>query len=225
MGVGELPAVMNIIVTKICNNIRFWNHSDAILEQTLEVFVELVSSYSSSKALLGLDTVNFLVHNHTGAHFPFLSYASDNKYRITFYSALSRLVFAAAEDMSNSFDTFIEPNVAIIAQLSQTVDLRDAAVKVALVAALRDLRGVSAATHNRRTYGLLFDVLYPSSFPLFVRVAELWYDDPNVMTALLKFMQVCVVFAGVARTFTPDYTWYVFMVLFGVYEVENLFFV
>ena len=190
MGVGEMPAVMNIIVNKICNNIRFWNRSDAILEQTLEVFVDLVSSYSSSKALLGLETVSFLVHNHTGTHFPFLSYGNDNKYRITFYSALSRLVFSAAEDLSNSFDIFIEPNVAIISQLSQAPDLRDSNVRVAIIGALRDLRGIAAATHNKRTYGLLFEALYPNSFLLFSRVAEVWYDDPTVITALLKFMQV-----------------------------------
>ena len=191
MGVGDLPTVMNTIVNKICSNIKYWNRSDVILEQTLEVFVELVSSYSSSKALLGLDMVNFLVHNHVGTHFPFLSYASDNKYRITFYTALSRLVFSAAEDLGNAFDTFIEPNISILSQLSQAPDLRDNAVRVAFVGAMRDLRGIACATHNKRTYGLLFEALYPNTFPLLVRAAEVLYDDPTVMTALLKFMQVC----------------------------------
>ena len=102
---------MDIVVNKLCSNIKFWHKADDILEQTLEVFVELVTSYSSSKTLLGLDTVNFLVHNHVGAHFPFLGYDSDNKYRITFYSALSRLVFSSSEDLNNSFDSFIIPNL------------------------------------------------------------------------------------------------------------------
>ena len=96
MGIGDMSSVMNIIVTKICNNIRYWHRCDEVLEQTLEVFVDMISSYSSSKTLLNLDTVNFMVLNHTGAHFPFLGYDSDNKYRITFYTALSRLVFTAA---------------------------------------------------------------------------------------------------------------------------------
>ena len=190
MGVGDLPTVMNIIVSKICFNIRYWNRSDEILEQTLEVFAELVSSYSSSKTLLSLETVNFLVHNHVGTHFPFLGYSSDNKNRITFYTALSRLVFSAAEDMNNSFDSFIEPNLAIMAQLAAAPDLRVASVRVAIVGALRDLRGISTATFNKRTYTLLFEALYPSCFPLLVRIAETLYDDPTVMTALLKFIQV-----------------------------------
>jgi hypothetical protein len=125
-----------------------------------------------------------------GTHFPFLGYDNDNKYRITFYSALSRLVFSSSEDVNNSFDAFVAPNLAIIAQLSQTADLRNAAVKLAIIGALRDLRGITSSTYNKRTYNLLFDSLYPDAFPLLVRVAETWYDDPIVMTALLKFMQV-----------------------------------
>lgn len=63
-------------------------------------------------------------------------------------------------------------------------------VKVAIVGALRDLRGITVSTYNKRTYNLLFEALYPQFFPLFNRIAEAWYDDTVVMTALLKFLQV-----------------------------------
>jgi exportin-7 len=189
MKIGDLNAVMNLLVTKICNNIKYWHRDHEILEQTLEVFVELVSTYSSSKTLLGLESVDFMVHSHVGTHFPFLGYNNDNKHRVTFYSALSRLVFSAAEDLDNSFDTFIEPNLAILAQLNQTSDLRTQEVKLALVGILRDLRGIALATNNKRTFNLFFDAVFPVSFPLLVRVSETWNDDPVVMTALLKFMQ------------------------------------
>ena len=197
MAIGDMIQVMNIVVNKLCNNIKYWHRSDKILEDTLEVFVELVSSYSSSKTLLNLETVNFLVHNHVGAHFPFLGYDNDNKYRITFYSALSRLVFTSSEDLNNSFDAFLAPNLEIMAQLSQAPDLRVPAVKLAIISALRDLRGITTSAYNKRTYNLLFDALYPGSFPLLRRVAETWYDDPTVMTALLKFMQEFVANKGV----------------------------
>jgi exportin-7 len=186
---GDMMQLMNNIVNKLCNNVKYWHKQDKILEETLEVFVELVASYSSSKTLLNLETVNFLVHNHVGAHFPFLGYDSDNKYRITFYAALSRLVFSSSEDLNNSFDTFMAPNLVILTQLSQTQDLRPAPIKTAIIAALRDLRGITTSSYNKRTYNLLFDALYPTYFTLFQRIAEVWYDDPNVMTALLKFMQ------------------------------------
>mmetsp|Transcript_3775 Transcript_3775/g.5903 ORF Transcript_3775/g.5903 Transcript_3775/m.5903 type:complete len:1113 (-) Transcript_3775:236-3574(-) len=197
IGIGDMIQVMNIIVNKLCNNIKYWHRSDKILEETLDVFVDLVSSYSSSKTLLGLETVNFLVHNHVGAHFPFLGYDSDNKYRITFYSALSRLVFSSSEDLNNSFDAFVAPNLEILVQLAQAPDLRAPAVKLAVIQALRDLRGITVSAYNKRTYNLLFESLYPSSFPLFRRIADSCYDDPTVMTALLKFMQEFVANKGV----------------------------
>jgi len=190
MCVGDNLQVMNIVVNKMCNNIKYWNKSDQILEETLDVLVELVSSYTSSKALLALETVNFLVHNHVGAHFPFLGYDVDNKFRIKFYSALSRLVFSSAEDLNNSFDSFVAPNLAILVQLSQTMELRTPAVKLAIIGGLRDLRGICLSTYNKRTYCLLFEALYPDSFPLFLRITNSWFDDPVVMTALLKFLQV-----------------------------------
>jgi len=186
----DVQQVMNLVVDKMCNNIRYWHDgSNEILEQTLEVFVELVSSYSSSKTLLSLETVKFLVDNHVGAHFPFLGYDRENKHRITFYAALSRLVFSSSEDMDNMFDRFIQPNLEIMAQLSNTPDLTAPGVRVAIIGALRDLRGITTSAYNKRTYSLLFDALYPSSFQLLQRIAQTWYADADVMTALLKFMQ------------------------------------
>ena len=184
MNIGDAASVMNIVINKLCNNIKYWHRQDDILEQTLEVFVDLVSSYGSSKTLLGLDTVNFLVHNHVGTHFPFLGHDSDNKYRTTFYAALSRLVFSSSEDLNNSFDSFLVPNLETLAQLSQAPDVRQQAVRVAVVGALRDLRGITSSTYNKRTYNLLFDSLYPDAFPLLISIAENLYDDPKVLLHL-----------------------------------------
>lgn len=184
--------VMNMIINKLCSNIKFWNRTPEILELTLEIFTEFVASYSATKTLLNLDSVVFLVHNHTGAHFPFLGYDSDNKFRTTFYGALSRLVFSACEDMNNSFDAFIEPNLVILQQLaSSTTNLRDKSVRTALICILRDLRGIVESTYNKRTFNLFFDAVFPLVFPLLHRVAETWHDDPIVMCVLFKFMQVC----------------------------------
>jgi hypothetical protein len=47
---------------------------------------------------------------------------------------------------------------------------------------MRDWRGLTVSAYSKRTYSLLFEALYPSSFPLFLRIAETWYDDPNTMT-------------------------------------------
>ena len=86
--------------------------------------------------------------------------------------------------------TTVAQNLGILAQLQQTADLRTPAVKLAICGAMRDLRGITISAYSKRTYTLLFEALYPTSFPLLLRIAETWYDDPTVMTALLKFMQV-----------------------------------
>ena len=190
-GLNSAAGVMNLIVEKICSNIRNWHDTDTLLGETLEVFVELVSTYSNSKTLLSLESVNFLVHNHVGQHFPFLGYDSDNKHRVTFYGALSRLVFSSSEDLNNCFDSFIAPNLSIMGQLAQlpVEGLSDPEARVALIGALRDLRGITTSTFNRRTYTLLFEALYPGVFVLLKNVAERLYDDPEVITALFKFLQ------------------------------------
>lgn len=189
MNIGELPVVMNMIINKLCTNIKYWNRSNEILDFTLEIFIEFINSYNATKTLLGLESIGFLIKNHVGSQFPFLGYDNDNKYRITFYTALSRLVFSAAEDSMNSFDVFIEPQEAIARQLGEVKDLRDNTVKIAIVGLLRDLRGILDATHNKRTYNLFFDSMFPLLFPLLGRVTETWFDDEKVMTAVLKFLQ------------------------------------
>lgn len=189
MNIGDVSHVMNMIINKLCTNIKYWNRSNEILEFTLEIFIEFVSGYNATKTLLSLDSINFLIKNHTGNHFPFLGYDNDNKYRISFYGALSRLVFSAAEDSMNNFDLFIEPIEKIAKQLNEVKDLRDSSVKIALIGLLRDLRGIVETTHNKRTYNLFFDSMFPLLFPLLHRVTETWYEDEKVMTALLKFMQ------------------------------------
>ena len=62
--------------------------------------------------------------------------------------------------------------------------------QVALVGLFRDLRGISQATTTKRTYNLLFDAVFPACFTLLKRATEHNYDDPQVMTALLKFLMV-----------------------------------
>uniref|UniRef100_A0A0D9UZP0 Importin N-terminal domain-containing protein n=1 Tax=Leersia perrieri TaxID=77586 RepID=A0A0D9UZP0_9ORYZ len=61
-------------------------------------------------------------------------------------------------------------------------------VKYAFIGLMRDLRGIAMATNSRRTYGLLFDWLYPSRMPLLLKAISLCADEPAVTTPLLKFM-------------------------------------
>jgi exportin-7 len=150
----------------------------------------MASGYSSSKLLMSLDTVKFLLANHTEDHFPFLALPDNTRHRTTFHATLSRLLFASLDDNGERFEAFMQPILDVIAKLAVVPesDFRQEHVKNAVIGICRDLRGITASTHNRRTYSALFDCLYPGCFPVFVRAATVWYDEPAVTTALLKFM-------------------------------------
>ncbi|CAK7336403.1 unnamed protein product [Dovyalis caffra] len=85
---------------------------------------------------------------------------------------------------------FIVANHTVFIRLESTPDsmFRTDAVKYALVGLMRDLRGIAMATNSRRTYGLLFDWLYPAHMPLLLKGISHWTDTPEVTTPLLKFM-------------------------------------
>lgn len=57
---------------QIGNNLKYWPDDYEVVSKTLQLFLDMASGYSSSKMLLGLDTVKFLMHNHTQEFFPFL---------------------------------------------------------------------------------------------------------------------------------------------------------
>lgn len=57
-----------------------------------------------------------------------------------------------------------------------------------LIGVFRDLRGITASLHNRKTYGSLFDILHPNQLPLLAKVADVWHDQVDVIISLLRFM-------------------------------------
>lgn len=60
------------LLVQIGNNLKYWPDNHEVVSKTLQLFLDMASGYSSSKMLLGLDTVKFLMHNHTEEFFPFL---------------------------------------------------------------------------------------------------------------------------------------------------------
>ncbi|KAK4380187.1 hypothetical protein RND71_002049 [Anisodus tanguticus] len=58
-------------------------------------------------------------------------------------------------------------------------------VKQALIGLMRDLRGIAMATSSQRTYGFLFDWLYPSHIPLLLKAITIWADIPEASCMLL----------------------------------------
>ncbi|KAL6561506.1 hypothetical protein OROMI_017107 [Orobanche minor] len=52
-------------------------------------------------------------------------------------------------------------------------------VNYALIGLMRDFRGITMATNSRRTYGLLFDWIYPAHMPILLRGISHCADTPE----------------------------------------------
>jgi exportin-7 len=116
-----------------------------------------------SQVLMSLETVQYLLQHHTPDHFPFLTVPANSRHRTSFHATLARLILSVRErvrmgltsslmtgrmlcitqvmdEMATSFDTFMEPILAVLSQLSSTPDLRSEQAKQAIIGVFRDLR-------------------------------------------------------------------------------------
>eukprot|EP00268_Persea_americana_P030579 TRINITY_DN2959_c0_g1_i5.p1 TRINITY_DN2959_c0_g1~~TRINITY_DN2959_c0_g1_i5.p1 ORF type:complete len:1000 (-),score=152.22 TRINITY_DN2959_c0_g1_i5:590-3589(-) len=188
LGLHDHIVLLNVIVGKIATNLKCYTESEEVIEHTLSLFLELASGYMTGKMLLKLDTVKFIIAHHTREHFPFLEEYRCSRSRTTFYYTLGWLIFM--EDSPVKFRSSMDPLLQVFLSLESTPDavFRTDAVKYALIGLMRDLRGITMATNSRRTFGLLFDWLYPAHMPLLLKAVSHWTDVPEVTTPLLKFM-------------------------------------
>uniref|UniRef100_A0A6N2M9Y3 Importin N-terminal domain-containing protein n=1 Tax=Salix viminalis TaxID=40686 RepID=A0A6N2M9Y3_SALVM len=188
LGLSDHLLLLNVIVSKIATNLKCYTESEEVIDHTLSLFLELASGYMTGKLLLKLDAIKFIVANHTREHFPFLEEYRSSRSRTTFYYTIGWLIFM--EDSPVKFKSSMEPLLHVFLRLETTPDsmFRTDAVKYALIGLMRDLRGIAMATNSRRTYGLVFDWLYPAHMPLLLKGISHWTDTPEVTTPLLKFM-------------------------------------
>ncbi|GAB2277715.1 hypothetical protein Dimus_012418 [Dionaea muscipula] len=188
IGLQDHLILLNVIVSKIVINLKYYTESEEVVDHTLKLFLELASGYMTGKQLLKLDSIKFIVSNHTREHFPFLEDHRCSRSRTTFYYTLGWLIFV--EDSPVKFKSSMEPLAKVFITLESTPDamFRSEPAKYSLIGLMRDLRGITMATNSRRTYVLLFDWLYPAHLPLLLRGISYWADSPEVTTPLLKFM-------------------------------------
>ncbi|KAL3829837.1 hypothetical protein ACJIZ3_018639 [Penstemon smallii] len=188
IGLNDHLLLLNYFVQKIATNLKCYTESEEVIDQTLSLFLELASGYMTGKLLLKLDTVKFIIANHTREHFPFLEEYRCSRSRTTFYYTIGWLIFL--EDSAALFKSSMVPLQQVFITLGSTPEtmFRTDSVKYALIGLMRDLRGIAMATNSRRTYGLLFDWIYPAHMPVLLRGISHWADTPEVTTPLLKFM-------------------------------------
>jgi exportin-7 len=112
LGLGDHLLLLNVIVGKIATNLKCYTESEAVIDHTLSLFLELASGYMTGKLLLKLDTIKFIVANHTREHFPFLEEYRCSRSRTTFYYIIGWLIFM--EDSSVKFKSSMEPLLQVL---------------------------------------------------------------------------------------------------------------
>jgi len=205
LGMKNHIMVLQVIINKICRNLRHYVKSEDILRKSLELFQEIASSYTIGRTLLKLDIVEFILQNHSKTHFPFLEVDANMSLRGLFYGTLSKLLFL--DDDQAKFEAFMLPFDQVLRGFTcmQTIDeFRQPSVKMALAGLFRDLRGILSSANNHRTYSMFFDWLYPTYIEMLYRTAELWFDEPVVILPMLKFLAELVYDKNRRLAFPPS---------------------
>ena len=204
MGLHDHLMVMNLTVTKITMNLKSFAQCSKVVESSLNLLQDLAVGFMSGKLLLRLDAIKGTLVAHTPDHFPFLAQYANTRNRTIFYATLGRLLFM--EDSAEKFHEFMAPFGDLCDRLAATDahTFRTHEVKHTLIGLFRDLRGIASAANSRRTYGLLFDWMYPRHTGLLLRAMENFADDPQVSTPLLKFVAEFVLNKTQRLTFEPS---------------------
>ena len=187
MGRGTYDRVIEFMIQKLDHNLKKWHDNEEIVTQSLELFYSFVTGYSSGRLMLELRIVkeNFL-SQQAGRNYPFLRSGQNHKHRMLFYKAMSHLIWS--NDSPERFEQFISNDLKVLNRHAHTSNMRLDPIRKEIVGICCNLRGVAAATHNTRTYTMLFDVLYPNVFPIFAKAIAQCHDFPALTTAVLKFM-------------------------------------
>lgn len=198
LGIQDETMWLNVVTSKIITNLKYWTRSERIINKTLNLFNDLSVGYSSVRKLMKLDSIHFILANHTSENFPFLGFSNpeiikEMKCRTTFYTALGRLLNLDFNDDDDTFERFTRPLTNqldtignIMSQAINKESLNE--VKLPLIGLARDLRGLAFAFNSRAAYMQLFDWLYPKYISLFTKAIEVWYNEPLVTTPILKLM-------------------------------------
>lgn len=186
MGLGDHLVVVSQIIQKISTTLKYWTDNGVIIQETIDIFKELAYSYTNAKMLLSLEVVQDILSKHTADYFDFLKPLENSRFRTTWYATLAKLI-CISDDPDPSFERFMSPILNNMDRLLQVVNQRHDEVAKRITDVSRDLRGIVAATHNSRSYAMVFDALYPKYLPLFVNACSTWADTPTVIIPVLKF--------------------------------------
>jgi exportin-7 len=182
--INDQYLLMDYIFQKIITNLKCWARDKTIISETLDLFNDLTSGYSSVRIIRKLDTAKYILANHY--NFQFLEIPENfKKNRLTYYSSLSRLLFAD-DTYETEFNEFFKNHDIKLKELEKLNDIesfRQENVRCIIEGIFRDLRGFTMACTQKRNFWLFFDWIYPYH-DVILKAIESNYDHPVSITVL-----------------------------------------
>ncbi|KAG4097966.1 exportin-7 [Neocallimastix lanati (nom. inval.)] len=182
--INDQYSLMDYIFQKIITNLKCWAQDETIISETLNLFNDLTSGYSSVRIIRKLDSAKYILANHYD--FQFLNIPKNfKKNRMTYYSSLSRLLFAD-DTYETEFNEFFKNHDMKLKELEKLNDIesfRQENVRCIIEGLFRDLRGFSMTCNQKRNFWLFFDWIYPYH-DVILKAVESNYDHPVSITVL-----------------------------------------
>ncbi|RKO97849.1 hypothetical protein CAUPRSCDRAFT_10512 [Caulochytrium protostelioides] len=214
-------AVFDVFVSKIGNNLRMNRAHPLIIEKTVRFLHDMTVQYATGRLMRKTELGKFLLKQHTGDYFPFLRGPAEGdtphsahaqnktvrKVRLTYYSALGRLIFSEAGEIDESILErelweFLEP---FRQQLRRFADVLAAAPgaaghphsraspgvdALAVECLFRDLRGLVTSLSSSKQILWFFHWLkpqMPTILALFRYAASTHASGSPCLVAMLRF--------------------------------------
>ncbi|KAJ1961759.1 hypothetical protein GGI12_003063 [Dipsacomyces acuminosporus] len=192
VGLNDTTSVLELILQKVLFNFKTWQSQSPVIQRSLQLFHDMSVGYVSVRQVAKLDTIKFLLANHSNGQFRFLSSIDDFKQRSQYYSALARILFAG-DVTAAQFAEFTRPWSRMIEELLAMPDAQFAqdSVRPGLIRLLRDLRGFLTAISSKTAYTMFFNWLCPTRIQLIHRSIQRTANTQTQIAAL-KFMSELV---------------------------------
>ncbi|SCM20114.1 Ran-binding protein, putative [Plasmodium chabaudi chabaudi] len=203
--------LIDLIISKILFNLNNRLDYDQIIKRSLDLFHDLVSGMNIvcledktpklivfARLLLKNEKILKLLHSRDTK---FLEVSKYYKYRTNYYLILTKLLFMEQNTNSLSFEEYISPINNLLECIKREIDingkdiiLKNNAIKLSFIGALRDLRGICMACNNVETYNMFFN-FFINSHPLednkmniLTSLVEVIWDTYEICVPFLKFM-------------------------------------
>ena len=190
--------MLDVIVDILFGTFATWKKCSKIIHEAMSLFMELSVGTASASVLVKFDKVKAMVSQHSHPQFNFIEEPENIKQRMRFYNALANLFFKQTTD-ENAFNNFMNPVKERAERLASLPpdQLTTPQGRHAVIALLRDLRGVCSACITKRSYSVFFNWVFPyislydnpntRQTPVFHSFCELFSSDNEVLIPLLRF--------------------------------------